>query len=97
VAYNSGEENLDERSGDFSKCLTIPVQLTKILVRPGLSGVSKIASSIMVRGRIPYRKFYNPGQYEHRQIRFITKGDGYTWTDPSPHIPVFLKPGHFLK
>lgn len=28
---------------------------------------------------------------EHKQISFVPVGDGYTWTDPSYHLPAFLE------
>lgn len=28
---------------------------------------------------------------EHKQITFVPMGDGYTWTDPSYHLPAFLE------
>lgn len=28
---------------------------------------------------------------EHRQISFVPEGNGYTWTDPSYHLPAFME------
>lgn len=28
---------------------------------------------------------------EHKQISFVPEGNGYTWTDPSYHLPAFMK------
>jgi oligosaccharide reducing-end xylanase len=34
---------------------------------------------------------YNLFNTEHKQISFVPEGDGYTWTDPSYHLPAFLE------
>lgn len=34
---------------------------------------------------------YNLINTEHKQISFVPEGSGYTWTDPSYHLPVFYE------
>jgi len=34
---------------------------------------------------------YNLFNTTHKQITFVPVGDGYTWTDPSYHLPAFLE------
>ncbi len=34
---------------------------------------------------------YNLFNIEHKQISFVPEGNGYTWTDPSYHLPAFLE------
>lgn len=34
---------------------------------------------------------YNLINTEHKQISFVPEGNGYTWTDPSYHVPAFME------
>ena len=34
---------------------------------------------------------YNLINTQHKQISFVPEGNGYSWTDPSYHLPVFLE------
>ncbi|MBW4888503.1 glycoside hydrolase [Mucilaginibacter sp. HMF5004] len=34
---------------------------------------------------------FNVINIEHKQITFVPEGNGYTWTDPSYHVPAFME------
>lgn len=36
-------------------------------------------------------KIFNLINTEHKQISFVPEGNGYTWTDPSYHLPAFME------
>lgn len=36
-------------------------------------------------------RIFNLFNTEHKQISFVPEGNGYTWTDPSYHLPAFLE------
>jgi len=36
-------------------------------------------------------KIFNLINTEHQQISFVPEGNGYTWTDPSYHLPAFME------
>ncbi|MEO6547329.1 MAG: glycosyl hydrolase family 8 [Ferruginibacter sp.] len=36
-------------------------------------------------------KIFNIINTEHKQISFVPEGNGYTWTDPSYHLPAFME------
>lgn len=36
-------------------------------------------------------KIFNIINTEHKQISFVPEGSGYTWTDPSYHLPAFME------
>ncbi len=36
-------------------------------------------------------RIFNVFNVDHKQISFVPEGNGYTWTDPSYHVPAFME------